>query len=204
MAGEYQRGAKLSRWADQLENPSKALEAIGLIVVKQSQKAFDDQRLGDNAWDARRVPNLFGIIKDFADGKKEPPKRRFDARPALRDTGRLYSSIAHKILNADTVQVGSNLPYASVQNFGGDVESETITKDVQDALAKFIGRRQGEVAKYPVTYGSMRSMFGWLLSPRWTGKKLKARVPARPFIGLTQETVEDIAVSIGREVFEVV
>lgn len=191
--GEYTRGAKLERFSRGLESPSKALEVIGILGVSLTQRAFDDQRLGNVQWRPRRVPNIFGIIRDFAEGKKKPPTRRWDPLPALRDTGRLYQSIAHRIVSDDTVQIGTNLDYASVHQFGGDSESETITPTMQQAIAEWLRKED------PQTNVEL----GWLTNPKFAGSRLKAKIPARPFVGWTDELFDIVVEAVGEQIFEV-
>lgn len=195
MAGkaEFDEGAKIGRWRDGLQNSAKALNAIGIMMVSESQRAFQEQRFGNDAWQPRSVPNIFGLLQDFADGRDEPKPRRFDARPALEDTGRLRMSIAHRVLNKSTVEVGSNLPYAQVHHAGGETKSVKITQDLQDRLWKWL-KSQGV---------DLRVRLGWLLNKKWRGSSLDGKVPRRPIVGLTKQTIDDVRDVIGVKIFEV-
>lgn len=196
MPSEYDRGDKMRRWEDRLTNPSKALDVVGRVLVKASRDAFTDQRYDGTVWRERRVPNVFGIIADLSEGKT-PPARRFDPGPALRDTGRLSGpgGITYRIVSADTVQVGRapGLDYADVHHYGGPVQSETITSEVQERLWKWLKRQAPGI----------RSALGWLLSRKFTGKRLEGKVPARPFVGVTRQSFDDVAELIGTNIFEV-
>jgi phage gpG-like protein len=194
MAGGYQfrKGRKLERLERKVADPQEALKQIGALMVAESQRSFKLQQFGNKKWDARAPINVYGIIADFADGKRTPPNRRFESRPALRDTGRLASSIAF-VVKGNTVEVGTNLDYASVHNFGGEIESKTITKDVQSLLSAWLQRKGKE----------MRSRLGWLLSPERTGTKLKGEVSARRFVGITPKTIKDVKRAIGVHIMEV-
>jgi len=188
----YDPGAKLGRMHDRLVNPDAALKQIGALGVAASQKAFKAQEFGNTKWKPRGVPNFMGIIADFAAGKATPPKRRMQDRPALRDTGRLAQSIAFQVQGA-TVEWGSNLDYASVMNFGGVSESAPLTDTVRDKLAKWLKKRDAGV----------RKKLGWLLNPKFAGKRVKVTVPARPFVGVTDELMADIEDVIGATIFGV-
>lgn len=190
--GEFDRGAKVRRWEKALENPHAALKQIGLLMVSESQRAFRDQKFGGKTWKERRNPNVFGIIADFAAGKSKPPARRFESRPAGRDTGALASSIAYKIVSADTVEVGSNLAYAGKIHAGGKTESEKITKSVQESIWRWL---KGSGKAY-------KKRLGWLLNPKFTDKTLTANLPARPFVGLTKQTQKDVRRVIGAVLME--
>lgn len=188
----FVKGAKMERWEKALENPQKALKQIGVLMVAESQRSFREQQHGRNKWKSRSDVNVFGIISDFSTGSK-PPQRRFERRPALKDTGRLAGSIAFKVNGRASVEVGTNLDYASVHNFGGAVESEPITKSVQRALNKWLKPKDK----------GLKLRLGFLLNKKLTGETLKGEVPARPFVGITKETIEDVREVVGVEIMEV-
>ena len=181
---QFNPGNLYRKWVKNAEEPTKALKQIGVMLRAESQGAFKAQAYGGKAWDARAGKiNVYGIIADFAAGKRKPPDRRFDDRPALTDTGALKRSIAWEVVGSDTVQVGSNLPYGAVHQHGGAVESKTITADVQDRLAAWLLTKDDD---------TMIRKLGWLLHKRMTGTKLKGTVPARPFLGITKQGKDDI------------
>ncbi len=188
----FKKGAKMERWERALANPTRTLKQIGAMMVSESQQAFQLQRLGRKKWQPRGEINTMGIISDFAFGKDTPPNRRFQTTPALKDTGRLMASIAFQV-ERDSVVVGTNLPYAQVHHTGGEVESETITEDVQDRLRKWL---KGDGAEYV-------SKLGFLLNKSMTGTKLAGTVPERPLVGITKQTRDDIREIIGIEIFDI-
>lgn len=188
----FKRGAKVARWERKLDNPTAALKQIGALMLAESQGAFKRQRFGKVAWKPRGVPNVFGIIADLHKGSKEPPKRRFEPRPALRDTGRLSGSISFKLKGKNSIEVGSNLPYASVHQKGGKVESMPVTEKVQKALWKWL-KNKGSAWKDDL---------GWLLNKKFRNKKLEGTVPARPFVGITRLTRRDVKEVVGVSIME--
>jgi phage gpG-like protein len=188
---EFDVGDKMRRWQANLDEPSAALEAIGAMMAADSQQAFKDQRFGGEPWPPRRVPSVMGVIADFAAGKKSPPARRFEGRPALVDTGALRRSITYET-DGKTVSVGSNLPYADTHQTGGPTESETITKSVQDLLSKWLAK-SGK---------PWERVFRKYTTKKWEGETIKGSVPARPFVGLTDETEADIAGVLGVHLME--
>lgn len=190
---EFTKGAKLTRIEQNLDRPVEALKQVGMILVASSQRAFREQKFGEKQWDERPAPNILGIIADFHEGKKSPPARRFEGRPALRDTGRLAASITYKAVGADSVEVGSNLPYAGLMHHGGETESKPITEQVRNALAAWFKTKNGK---------PHRKALGWLLAKKFAGKTIKSRVRARPFLGLTRESTQDVLDVIAVEVME--
>ena len=189
----FQKGAKVERWEKAIDNPSGALTQIGALMVAESQRAFREQKHGKKKWAARAPVNVYGIIADFTKGST-PPRRRFETRQALHDTGRLASpaGVVFKV-SGKFVEVGTNLDYAHVHNFGGPIESQPITKVVQEALNKWLK---------PKDEGLKKSL-GWLLNKKYTGETLTGEVSARRFVGITKSTIEDVREAIGVEIMEV-
>lgn len=195
MAGrvQFKPGAKVERIQKALDNPTAALKQIGALMVGESQRAFREQRLGDKQWEPRAPINVFGIIADFARGAGAPPARRFQRRPALEDTRNLLRSISFRLVDEHTVEVGTVVQYAQVHQKGGEVKSEKITKTVQEALWDWL---QGRGSRY-------KRDLGWLLNKKYRDTELTAEVPARPFIGVTEQTRAYVRRAIGREIMEV-
>lgn len=183
----------MRRWRTNLEHPEAALKQIGALMVSESQRAFKQQRFGGKVWDPRSKVNVFGILADFHAGKSKPPSRRFQTKPALRDTGRLAGSISFRI-EGDTVVVGTNLPYASVHHTGGEVESVPITEQVQRKLADFLLKES--------TSDEVFSRLAPLVNRKMRDQTLKMDVPERPIVGITPTTLADIKEAVGVGIFE--
>tara|TARA_R110002020_G_scaffold225120_1_gene435213 strand:+ start:363 stop:950 length:588 start_codon:yes stop_codon:yes gene_type:complete len=192
-SASFDEGEKFRRIAARLKNPEAALKGIGAMMVGESQDAFRNQKFGNKEWRPRAPINVYGIISDFYNGARKPKNRRFQTRPALRDTGRLLQSIAFKVLNSTSVEVGSNLPYADTHQRGGKTESLPINEKVQTALKRWLKGQDK----------ARNDALGFLLSPKKKNKTLKGRVPARPFVGITKQTIEDIETTIKLDIFEV-
>jgi phage gpG-like protein len=195
MAGRTKvtKGPKARRIEKNLDDPSAILKSIGALLVADAQQAFKEQQFDKKQWPPRGAVNVMGIISDFAQGKGSPPKRRFETRPALKDTGHLSRSISFKLVGNNRVEVGTNVPYASVHQKGGEVESAKLTNDVVTALAKWLKRKPEGI----------KAKLGWLLNKKLRNTTIKGRVPARPFIGLTRRTLDYIKKTFGRTVSEV-
>lgn len=189
----FRKGAKVARIQKNLDKPTRALKQVGVVMTSESQLAFRSQKFGRKAWDPRGKVNLFGIIADFHAGKKAPPARRFDQRPALKDTGRLAASITWALAGKDVVEVGTNLPYANVHQVGGRVESKPLTTTVRRAFWRWL-KRQGP---------DLKKQLGWVLNRKFKGETLKSEVPKRPFVGVTKKTRDHIREIVGVEIMEV-
>lgn len=178
---DFEKGRKWERLEALLANPAPIYDAIGLLMVAESQQAFVEQSFGGIRWRPRGGVNVFGLLADFEAGRK-PPKRRFATGPALQDTGRLASSISHRVL-ANGVEVGTTLEYAQVHQEGGRTKSARLTPKVQKRVAEWLKRQKDD---------DLTARLGYLTSPRLTNKQLDGRVPRRPFIGVTRQTRADI------------
>lgn len=216
-------GGRLRVLRGLLEDPRFVLTQIGALLVKQSQRAFREQRMGGVKWKDRGEtgmnPNWPAIIADFASGKASPPERRFQDRPVLVDTGMLKKSVTFKLRGSDTVEVGSMLPYAGVLHAGGESKTKALTKAVQDRIQEWIDKKQGSARKargkqwgVGTTDKQMRSAakaaqggdrakkLRWLLSPSLTGQQLTIRHPARPIVGVPADLAKEIEREVGVKV----
>lgn len=189
----FDPGAKVRRIESKLESPATALRQIGALMVSESQRAFKAQAFGGKRWPPRSDVNLFGVLQDFALGRKKPPERRFQTRPALRDTGRLAQSIAFQLIGDSIVEVGTTVEYASVHQFGGQTKSVPITEALRKGLWSWL-KRQGR---------ELQRRIGWVLNRKFLGERLIGRVPKRPFVGITQTTRQNVRRAVGVEILEV-
>ncbi len=124
------------------------LNTTGEFLVKQSVKSFQDQKKqGGKKWQQRggsgKVKNIAGLLEDFRVASK-PKSRRFEARPAVIDTGRLRMSIAKRIDSNKSVVIGTTVPYAEKQLLGGKVKIE-ITKPMRKRFVKWLFKQPDEV-----------------------------------------------------------
>lgn len=95
-----------------------ALDRAGRYLVAKAREAFSRQgRDGKGAWYPRAVPNVAGILSDLERGSSIA-ERRFEARPAGMDTGRLRAACFYEV-RGDYVVVGSKVPYAKKFQDGG-------------------------------------------------------------------------------------
>lgn len=190
----FEPGKKIERLAEVTRAPTALQMQVGTMLVAQAQEAFREQRSSEGRWRERAPINVFGIIADFSlAGRSSPPARRFETRPALVDTGALRRSIAWQGRGTNVVEVGSNLPYASLHQFGGVSESEKITESVQEKLHKWLRKQSKE----------LRDALGWLLNKKYTGTKLRMQVEARPFVEISPQTIKDVKQTIGITIAEI-
>lgn len=174
MAQQQRRGA-LTDLEQRLSAPQAALRAVGLYMVGQAQAAFSKQGRGGAAWLPRAVPNRIGVLRDLEAGRT-PPSRRFDARPAGIDTGRLRQSLAYRV-SGTKVTIGSQLPYASDVQRGSSVTID-LDADLRHKLAEWL-KGLGKGGKGDAA----RAAFG----PLFQQKALSTTVPPRPFLAITPE-----------------
>ena len=92
----------LARVTAVLANPSAAMDQIGRYLVASTLRRFERERGPDGK------PCLTSA-RALAEGGK-----------TLTDTGRLRGSIAHRVTDGGhAVEVGSNVLYAAIHQFGG-------------------------------------------------------------------------------------
>jgi phage gpG-like protein len=142
----FDEGDGLARLRRILEDPRVVLDQIGILIVKESGKAFREQKLGNYKWRPRKVPNMAGILSDAARGASKPKDQRFRPTPALIDTGLLARSIAHRLVGRDTVEVGvggAAKTYADVHQVGGTTQTVPISQAVQERLWEWMKSADG-------------------------------------------------------------
>lgn len=166
------------------------LDQIGALALARAQRAFREQRGPGGAWPPRGVPNIAGIVADLASGGSIK-SRRFDARPALRDTGRLLGSLAFRRIASNAIEVGTTVPYASLHQRGGE-SSQRVPRSIIEPLARFLRRTRKAGRKAGASQASRdrndaAKRLGFLFHLARTGAPLITRVPARRFIGVTDE-----------------
>ncbi len=161
-----------------VERKRVALSRIGALLVIRAQTAFDDQKRGSFEWAKRGVPNIPGIVAD-CEGGGSIKERRFQERPAGIDTGRLRSSIAWDIVDASSVEVGVNLDYASLIQFGGTVEID-VTQNTLDCIQEYLVDHPEREQR------ALRALI------RKGPHTITMEVPPRPFVAVTDEDLDDI------------
>lgn len=177
-----------------LKDKRGLLEKIGVLMEEESQQAFQRQRLGDFAWEPRYPNqgdpfiNVAGAVDDFARGSVRPRSRRFQRRPALRDTGQLQRSIRSRVSGDDKVEVGTNLPYAANHQFGL-VSTQTVDKSTKQRIAAWLLTDQGR---------EYRPKMVFLLNPNTNA--LQTETVQRPFLGVTTTLEADIAETVEEHV----
>lgn len=171
---EVRQGAAIGRLEQLTSGRPEALrpvlERLGIMLVAQAERAFDQQRLGNQQWPGRINPNVPAIVRDMNEGRS-PPRRRFVDRPANVDTGRTRQSLAYRVTGRRVI-VGAGTEYSARLQKGGKVTIE-LTGSGRRNLAKFLRRRR-----------DLRKALGWLFSR----PTFKLKVRARPFLGLTADT----------------
>ena len=111
----------------------------------------------DNLSAALKTPTRLGVIGGMAaeiirghihEGKGFAPLApateayRGAGRP-LQDIGGLRDSITHKVIDEQTVSVGTNKPYAAIQNYGGVIRARKEWLWIPAAGTRQLQRRYG-------------------------------------------------------------
>ena len=88
------------------------------------------------------------------------------------------------------VEVGSKLSYAGILHHGGPIKSDPIGP-IREALSEWLSGA-GK---------SARKQLGFLFADKFRGG-LKGKVEARPFVGVTKQTLDDVEEVIGVTIME--
>lgn len=166
----------------------RALDRIGVYLRERARSRFQDQSFGGDEWAERSVPNIAGIISDFQDRGRSPsaiPLRRFEARPALIDTGTLRKSIDYRVEDdGATVTVGTNLPYARKMQEGGRsdfrIDAQTGAKLKRLAASAKV-KNLGDAERVARRLESVAEV-----------DTFSVDIPPRTFIGIDEEDEDEI------------
>lgn len=131
------------RLQQRLAGARKLLKQIGTLLVADSRRAFQDQKFGDILWpekypgSPRPFLSIAGIVQDFSEGNTKPRPESLADRPALHRTGALRNSPAYHPIGDDALEVGSQIPYATLHQQGG-WSSQPITEDMKKRMEDWL------------------------------------------------------------------
>ena len=175
-----------------INNLGPVLKEIGKKMEIESHRSFKAQKFGDIDWPPRYggIPfpakiNYAGALQDLTDGPKVKD-RRFNDRPALRDSGLLSKSVQSQVLDRVRVRVGVTGPaalYAGNQQWGLE-STQDIPGDAIEKLDKQIGKERNEER-----LDGLHALRSRLVRD---GSVLTTKVQQRPFLGVTDEMQAEI------------
>lgn len=181
------RPEPFTRILSAMKDTSRVMRRIGAIMEAGAQQAFDDQKFGQKwpwlpRYPSQKEPfiNVAGALSDFSKGSKTPKKRRFDRRPAARDTGELMRSIRSRVVTSSLVEVGTTRPYAAIHQWGL-VSSMPITPEARKKAKAWVATEEGKPYRDKLSPILKKGV-----------PTLDTKVVQRPFLGVTDQMEEDI------------
>lgn len=177
----------LERLGERARDLSPAMREIGAGVVADAQMRFKDSR------------DPYGAAwKKLA--RRTIAQRRGKSDKPLLDTGRLRNSISYQLLGQSAVQIGSNVKYAAIHQFGGTVQhgARSIKVRLRQVM---VTRKDGtsyKASRFAKDSHKRASEKWGTNSAGWS-----VRIPARPFLatrqrGLSREYGEIIRDALAR------
>lgn len=131
-------------------------------------------------------------------------RRRREGGPGklLQRTGRLAASIT-RMSDATTARVGTNVVYAAIHQFGGQIERHPMSGYVRlrkDANGQIMRQKDHKhLAVFAKDSHKRVKVVKWTRSSGWTIK-----IPARPFLRLTESDNVDIEVAVAAYLRELI
>jgi phage gpG-like protein len=176
-------------------DPTAMLESIGDYLVSSTKWRFEAEAgPGDVKW----APFARSTLRSM-DPRRKPPKLL--RKTVGKDKLRLYQSIVYQVLGS-TVLEGTNVKYAALHQFGGEVKQDARRQTATFRLAAEGAGRKFDKDGNVVRVGS-RLRFA-KASTRAKSRHEKTfdigarsfRVPARPFLGIdAQDEAEILAIA---------
>jgi phage virion morphogenesis protein len=99
---------------------------VGAYMLGQIQDAFDNQKLFDGSAMPLSEAAKGGVIyKRIKEGKRKGKLRKVTVKPrkTLIDTRKLYRSYTYNLTGQAGLEVGSDMVYAAIHQFGGETGS---------------------------------------------------------------------------------
>lgn len=206
-----------ARIEKKLADPAPILRRIGATMLAYSQAAFRTHSYGSDKWEAR-YPNqkddglpyahIAGIVSDLAKGSNPPSRRFTDQDKPLWESGNLFSSLSHRIVDGNAVELGSALPYASKQQFGGD-SSYSMTPSMKLRLFAFLTGKNVKQGFIQVGKGKKKLFFAakgirrrldYLFGDDMSETdNFEQGIVARPFLGINPELAEKVRAVVVKE-----
>lgn len=179
----------LQRLADTGVDLRPAMEAIGGALLTSTQQRFERKAGPDGGAWAPFAPSTLRRMPD----RRKPPE-------LLRDRGRLYGSLTFAA-GDDSVEVGTNVVYAAIHQFGGDVVmperqgSATFVTVREGAGSAKDGRRVGSKLRFARASTRAKSKE----TKAFTVPSHTIRIPARPYLGISDaDKAEILAILAGQ------
>lgn len=176
-----------------LANMDPLLKKLGVLGVEHSQEAFAKEEWDGKRWESRYPNqdeprlNIAGAVSDLLGGGSIKSSRRM-RRPVLKDSGDLFRSIDWDVIDGQTVEIGSDLPYATMHNFGSEKSQKEsrlpITAGVIDGLREFL-------KDFPKFWPKLGFLAAKRNKASETPKELITSVVQRQFVGITKTLIND-------------
>jgi phage virion morphogenesis protein len=161
---------KLAKRADDM---TPAMRRIAGQMLFSTQRRFEMQRgPGGAQWPA------------LAPSTIERNPRRAPPAFILRDTARLYMSLTSDA-DAQSAEVGTNVVYGAVHQFGGSIKRKAATRTANFRLAsQGAGRaKDGRRVGSKLRFAKARSRAKGVHQKTFNVPEFNIRIPARPYLG---------------------
>jgi len=154
-------------------SPRPVLRIIGEHLVASVERRFDTETAPDGKpWQP--------VSKQTRARKKHPK--------ILTETHRLRSSIVYRVASRDTLEIGTNVVYGAIHQFGGTIQCAAFSswRNLRlDARGNLVRqgkeRRAANLARFAkATHKRVRKV-------QFTVDAHGITIPARPFLGLSEQ-----------------
>jgi len=142
------------------------LEALGRLALDRADKREMLDQMGITVAENTRLRFLDGESPE-GEPWEESLRVKLQGGETMRDTGVLMNSITHVIIGDSAVEIGTNVPYAHPLHFGATIRAVN-----------------GPYLRFQVARGGP-----------WASKKVVV-LPARPFLGITDEDAREFVTII--------
>jgi phage gpG-like protein len=167
----------LKELAERTDDLTPVLYSISAIIEIAIDRNFDE----GGRWDGSGTGILSGGSQKWKplsfDTKIGYKKFGYDLNPTLhRSTAGLRTSVSVEPRGSSSIGITSNLPYSAIHQFGGTINKQVTVKEHTRKITQAFGK---PINPKNIRVGSF-------------SRKMNIVIPARPFVTLTEEDLQDI------------
>ncbi|MBM94878.1 MAG: phage virion morphogenesis protein [Oceanospirillaceae bacterium] len=123
----------LNQLINRVSDPEPLLQVIGKELVDSTKQRFQDAKDPDgNKWVANTQTTLDLYFQEFG------TKKALNKKPLTGESGELQTTITDQV-QGDQLLVGSPLPYAAMQQFGGTTAADSMIPGKKIPARPFLG-----------------------------------------------------------------
>jgi len=172
---------KLNSLISELKSKAQDLTPVLDVIAAVISTAIDRNFAENGRWDGSGTGILSGGSQKWKPlslaTKIGYKKFGYDLSPTLhRSTAGLRTSVSVEPRGSSSIGITSNLPHSAIHQFGGTINKQVTVKEHTRKITQAFGK---PIKPKSIKVGSF-------------SRKMNTVIPARPYVTLTEEDLQDI------------